>query len=214
MAVTVASAFTPSISYIGNVLGGTPAVQTFSSVNIGAADANRIVVIVAAGFYNGFGRTLTGVKINGTTANLLATNSTDGSQCGAGGIAWLAVPTGTTATVEVTYNGVLSTAVVSDSEISVFRVIAASVTPAATYTDPSSAGVKTNTMSGGDVGVFATNSWSTKAITASSNVTSDLRMNPDWTRCQYAGRITNVGTAISVTTNGSGTWMLAAVTWS
>lgn len=103
---------------------------TFSSVSIGAASADR-VVIVAVGGTTGSTPAINSVTIGGNTATLAASQaSTSAAGCIAG-LYYLAVASGTTANIVVTFNKTMGSC-----EIAVFSMTGhASETPAATGTD-------------------------------------------------------------------------------
>lgn len=85
---------------------------SFSSQSIGAADSSRIVVVCVAAGFNGFGGSqpvATAFTIGGVTATNIQEEyghraSGDQSYCS---IFAAAVPTGTTATVAITFNGAI-----------------------------------------------------------------------------------------------------------
>lgn len=79
----------------------TTSVYTFSSVNIGTAHPNRTLVIGAAGGASAATARTAVVKVNGTTMTQIVFDQSSNSVCGL----WLLpFPTGTTATVEVTWS--------------------------------------------------------------------------------------------------------------
>lgn len=117
-----------SVAFIGTTIDTTVgAPQTFTGVSIGAADATRRVIVVIHG--SGTGGAVTAVTIGGISATIHASAvDVDDRSC----IVSAAVPTGTTATIVVTYTG----SAWDEMGIAVFRAInLVSGTPHATATD-------------------------------------------------------------------------------
>lgn len=105
---------------------------TFAAASIGAASADR-VVIVAAGGSSGSARTISSVTIGGVTANVAVTQGSTTSVGGRVGLYYLAVPSGTTADIVVTFSGLMG-----NCRIATFAMTGhASGAPAATGADGS-----------------------------------------------------------------------------
>lgn len=82
--------------------GSNNSTQTWSNVPIGAAQADRLVVVFIAGSgTSGAAFALTGVTIGGITATVVAAPATRSVS----GLAYAVVPTGTTATIVATLGG-------------------------------------------------------------------------------------------------------------
>lgn len=102
-----------SIAYIGNATDVTATgTYTFTSQNIGTADATRIVVVAIAA-QAGSGFSVSSVTIAGNTATH-APSSGAQSTTGSGSDIWyLAVPTGTAATIVVTWSAPITRMAIS-----------------------------------------------------------------------------------------------------
>lgn len=125
--VTFSLTFPSSSSHQEEASGGTTV--NYTSIDIGAADTNRIVV-VAVGSRMTTVNTITSVTIAGVSATLVSGTSvqqgvTNGSS---GGIYQAAVPTGTTCTVTIVYGGAAAR-----TGIAAYRLVTG--TPTATSSD-------------------------------------------------------------------------------
>jgi hypothetical protein len=90
----------PSIAYIGFAADFSNAtIYTFTDEDIGSEAASRIVVVACHS--DGGNVTLSSVTIGGNAASLITTGGTQ-PRCA---LAYLVVPTGTTATIVVTWSG-------------------------------------------------------------------------------------------------------------
>lgn len=206
-----ASLVTPSISYLNVYTGNSSGSQTISSVSIGAADPNRIIVVVAAGWYNiGVTTGITAMTIGGVSAGLLQVNSST-STTGMVGIGYLAVPTGTSLSVGLTFSG---GGFSSSAQIAVFSVIANSPTPAASNTVEAATATQSLTLGSGAVGVFCTSGGDSQNVSSYSNSTQDIRLLSSSTRPYYAGRITAPASSFGATMNNGNKWKLGGVSWS
>lgn len=105
----------PDVNYISLATSASALTNyTFSNVNIGTATATRFVVVCCFGWSgSGSARTVSSVTIGGTAAAAIINPSTQY----AGAIYGLAVPSGSTANIVVTYSGAMS-----DAGIYVFAV--------------------------------------------------------------------------------------------
>lgn len=207
-----ASPVTPLVSYINAYTGNTSASQTISSVSIGAEDPNRIVVVVACGWYNlGVTTGITAMSIGGVSANLIQVNSATAST-GMVGIGYLAVPTGTTLSVGLTFSAGGFTG--GSAQIAVFRVIANSATPSASNTIEGATATQNLTLGSGAVGVFCTSGGDGQSASSYSNATQDVRLVSGSTRPFYAGRITAPISSFGVTMSNASKWKLGGVSWS
>lgn len=86
---------------------------TFTSIPIGTADTNRIVIVAIA--IGGVARTVSSATIGGIAASIAGT--TTGTTAGTGMI-YAKVPTGTTATISITLSGAAN-----DCHIGVYRLV-------------------------------------------------------------------------------------------
>lgn len=158
-----------SVSYIGSASSGTTATSyTFNSTSIGVAASNRIVAVVVSAT-GGTGGGVSSVTINGTTATLV--NST-GIGFTSIGVAYLSVPTGTTANIIVNLNNSQSRCA-----IDVYRLIGASTTLAAnsvtTYTTSVTAATATATIPTGGVAIYSVVTSGTTITYSWSSATED-----------------------------------------
>jgi hypothetical protein len=153
MARTEAAASGPaSVTYITKVEDiSNTSPYTFTGASIGSEAADRIVVVAVASEGTGGAITIDSVTIGGNAATLAVKNSTNGRTVA--GIYYLAVPSGTTATIVVT----ISTGSPQRCVIGIWNVNgAASGTPYDTDTaSNNTGGSTTTTLSGLD---FADNS--------------------------------------------------------
>jgi len=97
-----AAPFVHFASSNGSTTAGTS--FTFSSQGIGTADPNRLVVVCIGGGPGSGAFTVTGVTIGGNAAAHVSGASAYDSGGGLSDIWYLAVPTGTTATIAVTFS--------------------------------------------------------------------------------------------------------------
>src|SRR5690349_13771148 len=102
--------------YVTTVTDSTNASSySFGSTAIGAADADR-TVIVGVGWSAGSARTVSSVTIGGNAAKIFAQRlSSDGGMA----FAMLAFPSGTTATIDVTMSGTVTSIAVSTFQTTV-----------------------------------------------------------------------------------------------
>ncbi len=98
-----------SFEFVAASTGAPINVSTFSqSISIGAASVDRFIVVVC-GAFGPSGRPLTKVTISGITMDLVTTVEGGTSDNPAkAGMAILAYPSGTTATIELTFSGNIS----------------------------------------------------------------------------------------------------------
>jgi hypothetical protein len=136
---------------------GTGTTITYTTQSIGAAAPDRIVVVCV-------GTELTAGNITGVTIDsgggAVAMNASTLGATGAVGarVFWLLVPTGTTATIAITF---AASQTADTKKIAVYRVVGASSTPASssgigdTDADPISSGAVTIPTDGGCIAVCA-----------------------------------------------------------
>lgn len=122
-----------SIGYVTEA--GSPSnltTYTFSGTSIGAASADRVVIVAVAGM-TGSARTISSVTIGGNTATVAVTQASTSGTGTRIGLYYLAVPAGTTADIVVTFSGAMASC-----RIAVFAMTGhTSGTPAATGADGS-----------------------------------------------------------------------------
>lgn len=100
--------------------GGNVASKTYSSVDLGAADTNRYIIIVGQFGSNDGSDSLSSASIGGVAATMGASNGYGGSgEDGFQRIFWAKVPTGTTGDVVLNF-----TSDAIDGMIGVYRVVA------------------------------------------------------------------------------------------
>lgn len=88
----------PTYTYQAYSVAGPP----YTSIPIGVASVDRLVVVAVAGFNSVDARTVTSVTIGGVAATLIENNSSTLLNA----FAYATVPSGTTATIVVTLSGV------------------------------------------------------------------------------------------------------------
>lgn len=157
-----------SITHIGdNSNTGGASTYTYTAQSIGTADPTRIVVVDVVGIAGA----ISTVTIGGATASHSATCSAINSSGTTSDIWYLAVPTGTTATIVVTY-----TASALRNAIGVYSVIgtsaAFSTCGAATANGTTVAATATIPSGGGAVGAIVAHTATSGPITI-SNLTVD-----------------------------------------
>ena len=113
---------------------------TWTAVPIGAASASRLVVVTVHQRTSG-NRTLSGVTIAGSPATVAWSGE---SAWRSMGLAWLVVPSGTTADVEATWNGPTVGAV-----LNVWTISGSALTLDGSASTPSSDGTSPDSMSCG-----------------------------------------------------------------
>jgi len=90
-------------TYIGTTdHGSSAATQTFTGVAIGTPAADRLVVVIAACYTGNSGGACNGITIGGVAANIVPETNETGFRIRTV-IAWLRVPTGTTADIVVSW---------------------------------------------------------------------------------------------------------------
>lgn len=141
------NAATPS--YIGGTSAtGNLTTYTFATHSIGAADANRLVVVCISGVLDAStARSISTVTIGGSAAAMARQTNDGGSVTRVVvGIAHLRVQTGTAATIEVTFSGAMARC-----RIDVYRVIATKFSARDTNIDTS---LSTGALSAGSTTPF------------------------------------------------------------
>lgn len=191
--VTVAASVPPSISFISQAeITADQASYSFTSQSIDAADATRRVVVAVHWMYAGAGTdtVLNSATIGGVAATIhVQTNN--GTSSSPDGIAIISalVPTGTTATIDLTFNATCSRAY-----IGVYSALnEAGSSPTATASD--------NTLTGSTLNLnlnVTAGGWLMAAVTESSNLTptntwTGVSENYDLTSTEIAGRIFSSG---------------------
>lgn len=128
----------PNVTYIGTTVDtATATTYTFTSVDIGTASADRLVVVVA-GDYDSSGGTLNSVTIAGTAGTLADVENSEDQNCA---IYYRTVTSGTTATIVVTLSNSSVNAFISVYTITGLNSITPTGTssPTAGSTDPTAA---------------------------------------------------------------------------
>ena len=92
----------PSLVYRTHATDATDqTTYSFASVDIGAADATRYVIVALAARNSTADRTVSSATIAGVSASIVADGSAANTQCA---ILMAAVPTGTTGTIAITFS--------------------------------------------------------------------------------------------------------------
>lgn len=188
---------------------------TFSSASIGAAANDRLVVVCANINVTGSGSYfINTITIGGTTATI-AVRSASSTNCA---IAYLLVPSGTTATIVVTLGG---SGTPGRCQIDVFNVTGwTSQTPSSTGSTNATTGTTISTTaplaSSGDCAVSTcftyaeiTHSWSSPMIEASDFITEDSSASSAYANDLNIGPLT-----VTVTKSASSTSTMSIATWS
>lgn len=102
--------------------GGTTV--NYGTLSIGVADTNRIVAVAIGDRNSGGSATVTGVSIGGNAATQAPSAASGGTKIVHADIWYLAVPTGTTATISVTYS-----ASATRSGVDIYRIITTTPAP-------------------------------------------------------------------------------------
>jgi len=173
-----------SVSFAGSSVDGTDqTTYTFTSHAIGTAAANRTVVVCISGNGAGFSRSVSGVTIGGVSATELIDyqNPTSTDQLSA--MYSLAVASGTTATIVVTF---------SDSMVAcgigVFAAYGISSSTHATDTDPSEPGSLSLNVPANGIAIACSRSDNGAACTV-TGVTEAYDENVESNRYQYGGAL-------------------------
>jgi hypothetical protein len=116
---------------------------TFNNVPIGAADDNRYVIIAVNGASVLSTGTIASVTVNGQAATIVYQATQSGYTVGYAGIL---LPTGTTATVVVTFNGGAGTCGIGS-----YSALVTSTTPILTANNGSASGVSTLSITGANL---------------------------------------------------------------
>lgn len=201
------------LTFMGRYQGGSTSPASMTGVDIGAADANRVVCcIVTLCSTNAGNPDVTGVTIGGIAATLVdVSEGPSGNFKSEALFAYASVPTGTTATVAVTFTGTTNAGQVT---IGVYRIITPSATPA--DMQDNTAGTPTSrsiTMASGAVAI-----WVTGAIGSIVTVTPTVNATKDGdgagpTRGQIFGTVINASQQFTVTYSSALNSNLAAISW-
>lgn len=196
-----------SVSYIGvqSVDNASGSTQTFTGVNIGAADANRYVVVVAHLFANLSGQEVTGVSVNGNAASLV-TEARNPSTTSYTGIWIIKETAGSTATVELT----LSSASVDTRGIAIYRLISSSGTTVGTYSNPNTISGQTISLNKTSDSVIISGAGSINNVAiaySSGSISPDPTYKTDMRSNEYiiGAKFQNSGVSGNVTFGISGT---------
>jgi hypothetical protein len=163
-------------TYIGYAEGNASnsSSETFSTVGIGTAAADRLVVVgIGATGNAGGNRTITSITCNAVGMNLVASSANP--RCAA--IGYLIVPTGTTANFVVNYSG--STGIYESLAVATLTNYQSS-TPHDTDTGAQGSGltdVSTITIPADGVAIYYANTHQSTSLTWSS-ATSDMSYSP------------------------------------
>lgn len=178
---TVSGAGGGNITYIGSteVSAGASPVGTFINHAIGAAAADRLVVVLVTGYRTTLpARTLVSVTIDGVLATTHATVVNNGANCRPNlSISSLVIAAGTTATIVATYDNNLTQVTVSVYTITGLS----SITPVATGSNAVAAGDPSTTANvtgpGVAVGLWVGSSGVQSGVTFTGLATEDSDNN-------------------------------------
>lgn len=193
-----------TIGYLGNTEDTVNrTVYTFTGVSIGAASADRRIVVVAVA-RSGSAITLSSMTIGGISATKAVDEVGNGLICSQS-ISIAAVPTGTTATIVVTMSA-------SVGCCSIFVYTTTGIT-SDTATDIATSGTTIDVIKGGLLIAFSSNGSGANA--SWSEVTEDYEANPDASEYVSGGSLIVSETRFDVTpvctwTAGSGNLVMAS----
>lgn len=205
---------TPELAYVSAQNIATPSGTSFSfSVgSLGADHPKRLVVIYLGAWYNGSSTGITAVTINGVAAQFAALTSVNSSQTGMCGIAWAYVPTGTSATVNVTLAHTPNPSYGLGAAHWVGKVN--SDTPVDNDIITGTAALHSLTLSGGDVAIWAGSSGGGLNLNSQVNSTNEGRLVSGASRFTYYGRITDVDALMSTTASSAAQYAIRGISWS
>lgn len=172
---------------------------TFSSCNIGSANANRYVVVIGSGYSGNVltARSVSSVTIGGNSASVDYTASNAASQCAAK----LLVTTGNTANIVVTCSGSMA-----NYSIAVYVVYGLnSTTPVDSQTGLSNPATLTMTTTAGGVIFGAITVLSSSGNSTITGLTLNYVNTLDSTATVYGGSSRTSGSSQTVTFNDEGT---------
>lgn len=210
-------AFTATTSSVTNAT-----TYTFSAVDIGAADTNRMVVVAIATSSNASStRTVSSATIGGVSATVNVQVSAAAASFRSAHIISAVVPTGTTGDVVITMSGTMAR-----MAIAVYRSIPGSTTPVNTNTvgGGSSAGVTSRSLSlnvsNGGFYVMAAAGGTAAGLSASSSGADAPAEDMDTTTSEnngaygaYSASTTETATPTLTVDCSSGTLVIAAASW-
>lgn len=198
-----------SLTYLGGCFTGTDATTyTCSTFNaggngLGAEDPDR-GIIVACSSAAAAGRTVSTVTVAGSSATVVANPS---SATNISFVATIALPTGTSGNVAVTYSGGMVT-----NGCGIWRAVGYSTTATANFANSTTTSQSLNTAAGGIAVGSAYDSATTPNF--SSGLTNDDTNNPEAARFYAVGSVQNTSSgSISVDAAGSGFTSIAAASF-
>lgn len=212
-----------SLNYITNVVSAqaqaSVGIYTFSSVSIGDAASDRLVVVCVGAIRGNStgGRRVASATIGGVSATIATDTNPFGNSVSA--IIYAEVPTGTTATVVINFEGNSGSDVVgSTGTIGVYAIYnAKSITP---VDNNNVRGTKTPSItldseSGGGAIFWCVGGFSNTDIYWSANVTEDFLVTETGSRLRSAASVETDSSTISATATatGSANAFLSAATW-
>lgn len=201
----------PRITYTGRYTGASSSPSTISSVDIGAADANRVVCVAISLYATGYGNpTITGVTIGGVTATIHRFFVDISGSKSELAFAYASVPTGTSASVVVTWTGSASAGPV----IGAYRIITTSPTAADFDSIENGNPGHSITLTGGGVGIWLSGGYAAGFSYSTATNASNDGNGAYSDRQQYYGTITDPVSQFTITMSGSATtWELGGICW-
>jgi hypothetical protein len=193
-----AASVKPSITYNGTANSGTDSTTyTFTGVSIGTAATNRLVYIEVQ--HDGAGaRLLSSATIAGVSASTVdPTGQGNGTK-----ILYANIPTGTTATIVITFDGTCTRCVIGSYSIFNLKSLVPIATAFATTWSSGSISASVNVPADGIV-IAGVNSNTSNTISW-TNVTGNYQASPD-AGTRSAGASTQVTTGGSVTITATAT---------
>lgn len=185
---------------------------TFSGTSIGAEAADRVVIVAAAGS-SGSARSISSVTIGGVTASVAVTQASTsaiGARCRIG-LYYLAVASGTTADIVVTFSGTMG-----HGMIAVFAMTGhTSETPAATGADGSGSTTfdpNCNVVTG-DVLISASFSDGTPCAWTNSTEQSDATYESNLSTAKYTATSTETPRTITAVHTGGNVGCAVSAAW-
>lgn len=205
------SAAAISIEYVterGSTSNATT--YTFSGTSIGAEAADRVVIVAAAGS-SGSASSISSVKIGGVTASVAVTQASTSATGARIGLYYLAVASGTTADIVVTFSGTMG-----HGMIAVFAMTGhTSETPAATGADGSGSTTfdpNCNVVTG-DVLISASFSDGTPCAWTNSTEQSDATYESNLSTAKYTATSTETPRTITAVHTGGSFGCAVSAAW-
>jgi len=208
-----------ALTYIGSTtFAGTTATVTLSSVNIGTASSDRLVVVFCSIRRASVpARTISSVAINSTTATTVVSGSQNGTRGVACGIYTLLVTSGTTATIDVTASGTYSDGVISVYTLTGLSSNTAFHSASNGNTTKSALSMSLNVPSAGIViGGWGGCDGSNAGVTWTNIATEDVDSvvgGLNWSTASETGMSSQTGRSITVTPAGRATNFIVSASW-